>query len=81
MCEPHGPAPVAQRIEHLTTDQKVRGSNPFGRANEAPGCSYPPLTWGFVLPWRPLANHSSPVGRAAITATEWTANRGIKLPP
>ena len=24
-------APVAQRIEHLTTDQKVRGSNPFGR--------------------------------------------------
>ena len=25
-------APVAQRIEHLTTDQKVRGSNPFGRA-------------------------------------------------
>ena len=27
-----GEAPVAQRIEHLTTDQKVRGSNPFGRA-------------------------------------------------
>ena len=26
-------APVAQRIEHLTTDQKVRGSNPFGRAS------------------------------------------------
>ena len=25
-------APVAQRIEHLTTDQKVRGSNPFGCA-------------------------------------------------
>ncbi len=24
-------APVAQRIEHLTTDQKVRGSNPCGR--------------------------------------------------
>ncbi len=23
-------APVAQRIEHLTTDQKVRGSNPSG---------------------------------------------------
>ena len=31
------PAPVAQRIEHLTTDQKVRGSNPFGRARESPG--------------------------------------------
>ena len=27
-----GCAPVAQRIEHLTTDQKVGGSNPFGRA-------------------------------------------------
>ena len=26
-------APVAQRIEHLTTDQKVRGSNPFGRTD------------------------------------------------
>ena len=25
------PALVAQRIEHLTTDQKVRGSNPFKR--------------------------------------------------
>ena len=24
-------APVAQRIEHQTTDQKVRGSNPCGR--------------------------------------------------
>ena len=24
-------APVAQWIEHLTTDQKVRGSSPFGR--------------------------------------------------
>ena len=24
-------APVAQRIEHLTTDQKVWGSNPYGR--------------------------------------------------
>src|SRR3712207_4086875 len=27
-----GRAPVAQRIEHLTTDQKVWGSNPYGRA-------------------------------------------------
>ena len=33
-------APVAQRIEHLTTDQEVRGSNPFGRTEEkAPNCS------------------------------------------
>ena len=28
-------APVAQRIEHLTTDQKVRGSSPLGRAKAA----------------------------------------------
>ena len=26
-------APVAQRIEHLTTDQKVWGSNPYGRTH------------------------------------------------
>src|SRR5690606_40024022 len=26
-----GHAPVAQRIEHLTTDEKVWGSNPYGR--------------------------------------------------
>ena len=26
-------APVAQRIERLTTDQKVGGSNPFWRTN------------------------------------------------
>ena len=31
------PAPVLQRIEHLTTDQKVRGSNPFRRASGNPG--------------------------------------------
>jgi hypothetical protein len=29
-CPPGWRAPVAQRIEHLTTDQEVRGSNPFG---------------------------------------------------
>ena len=29
-------APVAQRIEHLTTDQKVRGSSPLGRASKNP---------------------------------------------
>ena len=29
-------APVAQRIERLTTDQKVGGSNPFGRAITSP---------------------------------------------
>ena len=29
-------APVAQRIEHLTTDQKVGGSNPSGRTSQNP---------------------------------------------
>jgi len=29
-------APVAQRIEHLTTDQKVWGSNPYRRTKEIP---------------------------------------------
>ena len=33
------PAPVAQRIEHLTTDQKVGGSNPSGCANVSPSQS------------------------------------------
>src|SRR5258705_13348341 len=31
------PALVAQRIEHLTTDQKVAGSSPVERATEATG--------------------------------------------
>ena len=31
---PRYPAPVAQRIEHLTTDQKVARSNRAGRAGE-----------------------------------------------
>ena len=31
-------APVAQWIEHLTTDQKVGGSNPFGRAIPGTRC-------------------------------------------
>ena len=35
--QPPSSAPVAQRIEHLTTDQKVRGSSPLGRAIEANG--------------------------------------------
>src|SRR5690606_3325637 len=33
--QPRVRAPVAQRIEHLTTDQKVWGSNPYGRATRA----------------------------------------------
>ena len=40
-------APVAQRIEHLTTDQKVGGSNPSGRATVLPlksGPGAPSLT-------------------------------------
>ena len=49
---PHGRAPVAQRIEHLTTDQKVWGSNPYRRANRQPQV-HPPMTCGFAFPWPP----------------------------
>src|SRR6478735_3442212 len=35
----HVPALVAQRIEHLTTDQKVGGSNPSERAPQRPSAS------------------------------------------
>ena len=45
------PALVAQRIEHLTTDQKVGGSNPSERAASKPR-SLPPVTWAFVFPER-----------------------------
>ena len=34
-------APVAQRIEHLTTDQKVWGSNPYRRARHKAAGSHP----------------------------------------
>ena len=37
-------APVAQRIEHLTTDQKVGGSNPSGRTIKTD-----PLEGSFLL--------------------------------
>jgi hypothetical protein len=46
---------VAQRIEHLTTDQKVGGSNPSERANESPGQG-PYL--GFIGSWLLGANPS-----------------------
>ena len=43
-------APVAQRIEHLTTDQKVGGSNPSGRTIFPLGalvpCGSPPAAGG-----------------------------------
>lgn len=34
--------PVAQRIEHLTTNQEVGGSIPFGLARKALRPSFPP---------------------------------------
>ena len=34
LCCSQRDMPVAQRIEHLTTDQKVRGSNPYRRTSE-----------------------------------------------
>ena len=43
-------APVAQRIEHLTTDQKVGGSNPSGRTI-SPVASVNPLAAGFLRCW------------------------------
>jgi hypothetical protein len=44
-----GDAPVAQRIEHLTTDQKVGGSNPSGRTNFPVASGYPPATGAFAF--------------------------------
>ena len=51
-------APVAQRIEHLTTDQKVGGSNPSGRTiSSVPSATeyatFLLVRWGFVVlcPW------------------------------
>ena len=41
-------APVAQRIEHLTTDQKVGGSNPSGRTNSPPWPAVTRRLRGFV---------------------------------
>ncbi len=49
-------APVAQRIEHLTTDQKVGGSNPSGRTSKTPAHRICGLGF-FVLAvrWRPFS--------------------------
>ncbi len=46
-------APVAQWIEHLTTDQKVRGSSPFGRTNLSRENASPAIDGGafFMHPW------------------------------
>jgi len=49
-------APVAQRIEHLTTDQKVGGSNPFGRASAEAPPSVLDLANNRVLPNSPHAS-------------------------
>jgi hypothetical protein len=48
-------APVAQRIEHLTTDQKVGGSNPSGRAL----CLYEPGS--SLTEWLGLLLYVAPV--------------------
>src|SRR3954447_12623545 len=42
-------APVAQRIEHLTTDQKVGGSSPSGRAENKKGASEKLVPFLFCL--------------------------------
>lgn len=51
------PALVAQRIEHLTTDQKVGGSNPSERASKPQVTRW--MTWGFALSATVLANASA----------------------
>ncbi len=50
-------APVAQRIEHLTTDQKVGGSNPFGRAHadQQKHCSTSLRRWPREIMWSPCS--------------------------
>ena len=50
-------APVAQRIEHLTTDQKVGGSNPSGRTTKTPAHRMCGLGFLCVLGarWRPFS--------------------------
>lgn len=48
-------APVAQWIEHLTTDQKVRGSTPLGRANSVPRLG---VSGGVDLPEAPIHGFS-----------------------
>ena len=77
------PAPVAQRIEHLTTDQKVGGSNPSGCAIVLP--SQRPLSW--VQPasapdagglWEPLREPmgvSSTSDIRAAAARFWPSTR------
>ena len=64
---PHrGRAPVAQRIEHLTTDQKVGGSNPYRRASHQPQAD-PDLRFRlFRKSWRSarrVPTLRTPVGR------------------
>ena len=46
-------APVAQRIEHLTTDQKVGGSNPFARTTVLTDHRKAPAQVGAFFMWLP----------------------------
>src|SRR5690625_1911228 len=64
------PAPVAQRIERLTTDQKVEGSNPSGRAHvvacqRLTACRHTSVSSTAV-------GTSSTVCRAHTTSRGWT---------
>ena len=56
-------APVAQRIEHLTTDQKVGGSNPFWRTN-APSSAEQSVAGRFPFPADPCRDRSLPASRS-----------------
>src|SRR5690606_254626 len=59
-------AAVAQWIEHLTTDQKVRGSSPLGRAQPKPSRAL----------WRVLTSLSSRFPRDVLARGERTADLG-----
>ena len=76
------PALVAQRIEHLTTDQKVGGSSPSERArSEAPS----DLGRGFlltrVLTTATRAHYPAAFMIRAKTSAEWFANGEDVSPP
>ncbi len=61
------PALVAQRIEHLTTDQKVGGSNPSERANKNQGV-YPAL-WGCIHPHQWACQSRGILGCRSLTGS------------
>ena len=76
------PALVAQRIEHLTTDQKVGGSSPSERAGNGAGRRPAPRSgacWGAHLTANLTAKHSEPL-RTARSEVVRRLLRGRRAP-